>query len=71
VQDPSTTSSYTLVSRGIGLAGYSIPVKPVSLTGSATNLALAAGEAAYYQVVVPVGTPDWKLHLGSRRATRC
>ena len=64
VQDPSTTSSYTLVSRGIGLAGYSIPVKPVSLTGSATNLALAAGEAAYYQVVVPVGTPDWKLHLG-------
>jgi len=39
-------------------------VKPLSLTGGATNLALPVGEAAYYQVVVPANTPDWKLHLG-------
>src|ERR1035441_10198183 len=65
VQDPTYTSSYTLVSRGIGLAGsgYSIPVLPLDLTGSVTNLALAVGEAAYYQVVVASNTPDWKMQL--------
>jgi hypothetical protein len=63
VQDPTYTSSYTLVSRGIGLTGYSIPVKPLNLTGSATNLALPVGEAAYYRVVVASNTPDWKLQL--------
>ncbi len=63
VQDPTYTSSYTLVSRGIGLTGYSIPVKPLNLTGSVTNLALPVGEAAYYQVVVTNNTPDWKLQL--------
>jgi hypothetical protein len=64
VQDTTFTSSYTIVSRGIGLTGYSIPVKPLTLTGSATNLALPVGEAAYYRVVVASNTPDWKLQLG-------
>ena len=65
VLDPNNSSSYTLESRGIGLANYSIPVRTLALTGSMTNLALPVGEADYYQIVVTNNTPDWKLHVSA------
>ena len=65
VQDPNNVSSYTLQSRGIGLANYTIAVQSLAFNGSATNLALPVGEADYYQVVVPSNAPDWKLHLSA------
>jgi hypothetical protein len=55
--------SYTLLSRGIG-GPYSIPVGSLLFTnGSVTNLSLLVGEAAYYSIVVPTNTGDWKLRL--------
>jgi hypothetical protein len=65
VNDPNNTSSYTLQSRGIGLANYSIPVEDLPITGSATNLALPVGQADYYRIVVPSNTPDWKMRLST------
>jgi hypothetical protein len=65
VQDPNNVSSYTLQSRGIGLTNYTIAVKDLSFTGSATNSSLNAAEGDYYRVTVPSNAPDWKLHLSA------
>lgn len=58
----STNMSYTILSRGIG-SGFSVPVVDVPFTGSATNAAVAARDAAYYRVVVPSNTPSWRVSV--------
>lgn len=59
----SNTLDYTLVSRGIG-DGFALPVTELAFTGgSATNLALAPREVAYYRVEVPPGVRAWKVRL--------
>ena len=64
VYDPSYTNSYTLVSRGIAVTNYSIPVYTnLGFVGSATGTNLPPREAAYYQVVVPTNTPSWRVRL--------
>ena len=63
VYDATYTNSYTLVSRGIALANYSIPVHNLGFVGSATGTNLPPREAAYYQVVVPAKTPSWRVKL--------
>jgi large repetitive protein len=55
--------NYSIRSRGIG-PGLAIPVMDLPLTGGSDTVpALAAREAAYYRVVVPQGSPSWKLRL--------
>jgi hypothetical protein len=64
VYDPSSASSYTLVSRGIGFTNYSIPVYTnLDFVGSVIGTNLPAREAAYYQVVVTNNTPSWRMRL--------
>ncbi len=58
----STNMSYTFLSRGIG-PGFAIPLVDLPFVGSATNMSLPAREAAYYRVVVPSNSPNWKLKL--------
>jgi len=58
----STNMTYTLQTRGVG-ANYTIPLSDLRLTGATTNLGLAPREIAYYRVVVPSNTPNWKLVL--------
>jgi len=62
VYDPYYTSSYTLVSRGIG-TNYSIPVYNLDFVGTNTGSNLPPREAAYYQVVVPTNSPSWRVRL--------
>jgi large repetitive protein len=64
VQDPNNTNSYTLQSRGIG-TGYTIAVRNLAFSGSATNTSLSVAQGDYYQLVVPSNMPDWKLQLQS------
>jgi large repetitive protein len=54
--------TYTIVSRGIG-SGYAIPVSDLPFSGGRSPHVLAAREAAYYHVVIPPGTPSWKVKL--------
>jgi hypothetical protein len=71
VYDYSSTSSYTLVSRGIGFTNsytnsftnYSIPVYNLGFVDSTNGTNLPPREAAYYQVVVPTNTPSWRMRL--------
>ena len=57
--------NYTLVSRGIG-TNFTIPVVNLPFAnGVVTNLNLNGREAAYYSVVVPANTPNWKLRLAN------
>ncbi|MGA2866234.1 MAG: pre-peptidase C-terminal domain-containing protein [Verrucomicrobiota bacterium] len=58
----STNMSYTLQSRGVG-TNYMIPLLDLPLAGSVTNLGLPPREAAYYRVVIPSNTPNWKVQL--------
>src|SRR5512140_1604359 len=62
VKDPNNTSSYTILSRGIG-GNYAIPVRDLDYaTGSQTGT-LAVAEGDYFRVTLPAGLPDWKLKL--------
>ena len=54
--------AYSIASRGIG-PRMSITVGTLNFTGSVSNSALPARQAAYYQVIVPPNQPNWKLHL--------
>jgi len=55
--------SYTILSRGIG-NGLSLPVTDLSFAGGViTNSSLAPRQAAYYRVVIPTNTPNWKIKL--------
>lgn len=54
--------SYTLFSRGIG-TNQIIPLVDLPFNGVVTNTGLLAREAAYYRVVVPSNSPNWKLRL--------
>lgn len=61
----SNPLSYTLESRGIG-DGQTIGVTDLSFTGDGSTVtmnALPEGEAAYYRIVIPAGTPSWKVRL--------
>jgi large repetitive protein len=57
----TASSSYTILSRGIG-AGFSIPVVDVPFVGSA-GATLPGREAAYFRVYVPSNTTSWKIKL--------
>jgi hypothetical protein len=59
---PSTNMSYTLLSRGIGNE-FSIPLLDLPFQSAFTNAALAARDAAYYRVLIPSNTPNWKVKL--------
>lgn len=59
---PTQPSRFLLASRGIG-TNQSIPVQDLALDGSIEGPALAPREAAFYRVVVPEGTPGWKISL--------
>jgi large repetitive protein len=62
----TTPLSYTLESRGIGLAGSSYPVKVQDLDfagGVANGTSLAPREAGWYRVVVPADSTSWSLNL--------
>ncbi len=63
VQDPGNDCSYTFLSRGIGLTNYTIRVRDLGFTASATNDTLDVGEADYYRVTVTSNAPNWKLRL--------
>jgi hypothetical protein len=65
VSDPNNnTDSYTLVSRGIGLTNYSLPVVALNwANGAVTNTNLVPREAAYYSVQIPSNTPSWHVRL--------
>ncbi len=54
--------SYTIASRGIG-TNQIIPLVDLPFNGVVTNTGLLAREAAYYRVVVPSNSPNWKLRL--------
>jgi large repetitive protein len=58
----TNSTSYTLVSRGIG-PGFSIPLVTLPFTTNITNYNLMAREAAYYRVVIPSNTVSWKVKL--------
>src|SRR5258706_214842 len=61
----SGTTSYNLLSRGIG-PGFTIPVVDLDFnTGIATNSGLAPREAAYYRVEVPPGAPSWQVKIST------
>lgn len=58
--------SYTLESRGIGLAGSTYPVRITDLAfsgGVATGTSLAPREVEWYRVNVPAGSASWSLNL--------
>ena len=58
--------SYTLESRGIGLAGSTYPVRITELAfsgGVATGTGLAPREVEWYRVNVPAGSASWSLNL--------
>ncbi|HMJ88576.1 MAG TPA: hypothetical protein VK530_02110, partial [Candidatus Acidoferrum sp.] len=57
--------SYTIASRGIG-TNLSIPIVNIPFSGGvATNTGLPARDVAYYSVVVPSNTPNWKFRLAT------
>jgi large repetitive protein len=56
--------SYTIFSRGIG-TNFSIPIYDMPYNGSVSSNGLSVREAAYYKVVVPPNTWNWKLKLTS------
>lgn len=59
----SESTSYTLVSRGIG-ARFTISVQTLAFAGGSILVDdLPAGEAAYYRVTLPASTPSWKAKL--------
>ena len=68
VYNSSTTSttSYTLESRGIG-TGQSVPVNTLDYTaGSVATIAnLAPREATYYKVTIPSEHPELGVHARS------
>jgi uncharacterized Zn-binding protein involved in type VI secretion len=62
----ATPLSYTLESRGIGLAGSSYPVKIQDLAyagGTASGIGLVPREVGWYRVVVPLNSPSWSVNL--------
>ncbi|HWW00330.1 MAG TPA: hypothetical protein VNZ64_11585 [Candidatus Acidoferrum sp.] len=63
VQEPVSTSSFTLQSRGIGLTNDTVRVVDLGFTSNTNNPSLAVGEVDYYRVVVPANQPNWKLSL--------
>ena len=59
----SSTTSYSLLSRGIG-AGFSIPVTPLNFTNGPTIMSTQVPRNAdYYSVVVPTNTTSWRVEL--------
>ncbi len=61
----SNPATYSLLSRGIGTNNaIRVPLLAFSGAGGSTNVtALAAREAAYFQVNIPAGNPGWKIKL--------
>ncbi len=62
----ATAMSYTVRSRGVGLAASSFPIKAQDLAftnGTAAISELAPRELALYRVTVPVGAKSWRVKL--------
>ena len=56
---------YAITSRGIG-TGFSIPVTALNFAGGSLAINnLPARESAYFKVVVPTNTPNWKVRLST------
>ena len=62
--DTNLATSYTLLSRGIGV-GMSIPVLDLAFTNGVVTNTLPAREAAYYRVTIGTNAPSWKVQLGA------
>jgi hypothetical protein len=56
--------TYTFTSRGIG-TGFTIPITPLTFTGTNIVSTLQARSVAYFQVDVPANTPNWKISLST------
>ena len=59
---PTTSASYTILSRGIG-AGFAIPVVDLPVAGTNIYSPLDPREAAYYKIVIPTNIPNWRMKL--------
>ena len=61
----TTTTNYTINSRGIGV-GQTYPVSDLSFNGGTATISdLSPREAKFFKVTIPAGSPSWEVKLGS------